>query len=215
MSHIKESKLEEVIVYLEKIYVFTINQLAAALDCSIPTARLKLKQWQAHTSYNKNGRYYAMPTVPRFDGNGLWRYEDIFFSKYGSLKKTVIGLVGKSETGLTGAQIGGIVGLSPRSFLHHFRDTPGIFREKHGGVYVYFSGSEEIYQRQKRQLIQAKAEKSLSKSEAITILTSIIKHHNISSAFIAALPEVKAQKITHAAIDHFIEKHGLLKKTTD
>ncbi|MCP4624328.1 MAG: hypothetical protein GY850_12450 [bacterium] len=215
MARIDQLKLQELIVYLGIIYVFTIDRLAEVLNCSVPTARLKLKQWGAHTSYNKNGRYYAMPKTPRFDGNGLWRYEDIFFSKYGSLKKTVIGLVGKSETGLTGAQIGEIVGLSPRSFLHHFRDTPGIFREKHGGVYVYFSGSEVIYHSQKRRLLEAEAEKSLSNADAITILTALIKHHNFSSAFIAALPEVKRKKISRAAIDRFMEKHGFLKKTTD
>jgi hypothetical protein len=215
MARIDQSKIQESIEYFEKIKIFTINQLTGVLNCSIPTARLKLKHWQTHTSYNKNGSYYAMPTVPRFDFNGLWRYEDVYFSKYGSLKKTVIGLVGKSETGLTGTQIGEIVGISPSSFLHHFRHLPGIIREKHGGVYVYFSEDLEICRRQKQQLKKSKGEKVLSATEIITILTALIKHHNISSAFIAALPEVKAQKISRAAIDHFMEKHGILKKTTD
>ena len=215
MTRIDQVKLLELIVYLEKIYVFTIDKLAEVLNCSVPTARLKLKQWGAHTSYNKNGRYYAMPNTPHFDVNGLWRYEDIFFSKYGSLKKTVISLVGKSENGLTGAQIGEIVGLSPRSFLHHFRDAPGIFREKHGGVYVYFSSAEEVYHSQKQRLLEVKMEKTLSAAEVITILTALIKHHNFSSDFLADLPDVKRKKISRAAIDRFMKQHGFLKKTTD
>ena len=48
--------------HLEKGKIFTIGELASILKCSIPNARLKLRQWQTHTSYNKNGRYYIFAT---------------------------------------------------------------------------------------------------------------------------------------------------------
>jgi hypothetical protein len=88
MAKLSEAKLKRVFRFLENIKVFTLGQMVASLSCSIPTARLKLKQWQAHTSYNQNGRYYAMPTVPRFDDNGLWHYKKVSISKYGNLKNT-------------------------------------------------------------------------------------------------------------------------------
>ena len=139
MIKFSEGKLKCVYNFLADIKVFTLEHLMASLGCSRPTARLKLRDWQAYTSYNQNGRYYTLPMVPRFDENGIWFYKNIFFSKYGNLKKTVVHLINKSPSGLTGNEIGNLVSLSPRLFLHHFRNVAGIKREKRDGVYVYYS----------------------------------------------------------------------------
>ena len=57
--------------------IITIDELANLLGTSLPTARRRLKAWNALTSYNKNGRYYVLPDVPQFDAHGLLgqRYE--------------------------------------------------------------------------------------------------------------------------------------------
>jgi hypothetical protein len=136
MLKIDEKKLKDVFRFLKGIKVFTLDKLVLSLNCATPTARLKLKQWKAHTSYNKNSRYYAMPTVPRFDENGLWHYENISFSKYGNLKNTIIHLINNSLSGFSGNELGDLVRLPPRSFLHHFRKVGEIYREKKEGVYA-------------------------------------------------------------------------------
>jgi hypothetical protein len=123
MPRISPKTVNAVRVLLKKKKVFDFPTLLSFLNCSIRSGRLKLTQWQAHTSYNKSGQYYALPDVPRFDENGLWWFKGAYFSKYGTLKNTVVHLVGTSSAGLTGDQIGELVGLNPRSFLHHFRDT--------------------------------------------------------------------------------------------
>ena len=157
--------------------IFTLDRLVSSLGCSSRTAQAKLKVWQTYTSYNQNGRFYALPEVPRFDPHGLWRYKDAAFSKHGNLKKTIIHLVGASPEGLTGRQLGELLGLSPQSFLHHFRGCPGIFREKHDGIYVYFSDIGEIYESQERQryaMIRHRDLVIISDSEAVMILIAII-----------------------------------------
>ncbi len=133
---------------MRRLKVFTVGELASVLKCSIPNARLKLKQWRTYTSYNQNGRYYAMPQVPRFNHHGLWHHENVAFFKHGNLKKTIVHLVSCSPAGLSGRQLGELLGLSPQSFLHHFRNCPGICREKHDGVYVYFSDDISVFERQ-------------------------------------------------------------------
>lgn len=215
MIRIDGEKIKNVAKYLEKIKIFTIDQLVSSLNCSTPSARLKIKQYKAYTSYNHNGRYYTMPRVPRFDKNGLWRYKGIRFSKHGTLKNTVVHLVNNAQAGLTGKQIGDIVGVSPRSFLHHFRHTPGISREKHEGVYVYFSDNAEVYKHQ-LQKISAKFSQTaeyVSDADAIEVLVALVKHHNICVEDIMALPEIRGRKISSFSIRKFMEKHGLIKKT--
>jgi hypothetical protein len=215
MTRLSEGRLKNVFDLLEDLKVFTLERLVSSLSCSIPTARLKLKQWGAYTSYNQNGRYYAMSTVPRFDDNGLWHYKDIYFSRYGNLKNTIVQLVERSPSGLLGKEIGALGRLDPRSFLHHFRNAGGIQREKTEGVYVYFSDNPVTYkqQRKSRSKVAHPAGEFLSEADAVMILSALIKHHGICLEEIMALPEIRIHKISSAAIRNFLEHNGLVKKT--
>ncbi len=215
MTKLSEVRLRSVFNLLEGMKVFTLERLVSSLRCSIPTARLKLKQWGAYTSYNQNGRYYAMSTAPRFDNNGLWHYKDIYFSRYGNLKNTIVQLVERSSSGLTGKEIGAFVRLDPRSFMHHFRNAGGIQREKPAGVYVYFSDNPVTYkqQRKSRSKLAHPAGEFVSDADVVMILSALIKHHGICLEEIMALPEIRMCKISSAAIHDFLERNGLVKKT--
>jgi len=218
MKRINQETIRNTQVLFQKIKVFTIDQLVSSLSCSVPTARLKLKQWHAYTSYNQNGRYYALYNIPYFDLNDIWCFKGICFSKHGNLKKTIIYLVNNSTEGLTGKKLGSILRLSPQSFLHHFKSTQGIQREKHKGVYVYFSDKPEIYITQMEQRCRKRTTSTqcqLSNQDAIIILTSIIKHHGIELENIMKLPEIRKIKLSRNAIQDFMDAHGLLKKTSD
>jgi len=204
--------------HFEKAKVFNIGELVCVLKCSIPSARLKLKQWQAYTSYNQNGRFYALPQVPRFDRHGLWRHKNAAFSKHGNLKKTIVYLVTSAAAGLSGRQLGDHLGLLPQSFLYHFRECPGICREKHDGVYVYFADDALVYERQVRQrrsIVCRPPLVAITDPEAIMILVAIIKHYGITTENILTLPEIKKSKLTKPAIQGFLEFHGLVKKIPD
>jgi hypothetical protein len=218
MARLDQDTIKVAQRYLEKIKVFNVGELASILTCSIPNARLKLKQWQTYTSYNQNGKYYTLPEIPEFDDHGLWRYKNVAFSKHGNLKKTIIHLVSVAPAGLSGRQLGELLGLSPQSFLHHFRECPGIHREKHDGVFIYFSDNDKVHEKQVRQrssLIRRSSIVTLSDSEAVMILVAIIRHHGIAAEDISILPEIKKSKIKLVDIQGFMEHHGLLKKMPD
>lgn len=203
---------------IENQKVFGITEVASALRCSISSARLKLKNKQSITSYNKNGKYYTLPGVPKFDQLGLWSYKDIYFSIHGNLKKTIIYLVGASSAGLSGKQLGELLRLSPQSFLHHFRDCPGIYREKHAGIFIYFSDNAEVNKKQiqqRRSLNVQSTIVTISDLDAVMILVAIISNHGITAEDIMAMPEIKRRKINLANIQGFMEYHGLVKKTPD
>jgi len=218
MARLNQDTIKKAWRHLERIKIFCIGELASVLTCSIPNARLKIKQWQAYTSYNRNGKYYTLPQVPNFNQHGLWRYKEVAFSKQGNLKKTIIHLVTASPAGLSGRQLGELLGLSPQSFLHHFRRCPGIYREKHNGVFIYFSDTDEVCEKQVQQrsfLIHRSAIITVSDPEAVMILVAIIRQHGISAKEILALPEIKKSKMKLANIEGFMEYHGLLKKIPD
>jgi len=215
VSIIDIKKLNFVRATVKKRKVFMLNDLVSLLSCSSRTAQAKLKLWKVLTSYNQNGKFYTLPEIPSFNVNGMWRYKDIAFSRHGNLKKTIVHLVKVSYSGLTGRQLGDLLGLAPQSFMHHFSKCPGIYREKHDGVFVYFADEPKIYEKQRRQRQKSvcrSAVLGISEPEAVMILVAIISHHGISADDILALPEIKKSKLTLLAIQGFMEHHGLVKK---
>lgn len=212
---IDTKKLDFVRATVKRKKIIMLNELVTLLGCSSRTTQVKLKLWKAYTSYNQNGKYYTLPEIPRFDVNGLWRYKNIAFSKHGNLKQTIIHLVMVSSAGLSGRQIGELLGLAPQSFMHHFRKCPGLRREKHEGVFVYFADEPEIYEmqrRQKQKTVNRSAIAAISEPDAVMILVAIIRHHGISADDILALPKIKKSKLTLLTIQGFMEHHGLVKK---
>ena len=195
--------------------VMTLAQLAGHLQRSGRTVHRQLKQWQAIKSYNKNGRYYALPDSPRFDANGLWRWRGLFFSKYGNLTQTLIALVRNSKAGLNATEMTKLLGLSPRSFLSSFGGHPDLKREKHQGCFVYFPSDSVLYESQKNQRLRMISRTKLpSDVEAIALLVEMIKHPELSIENLCT--QLKAQKynIPPQAVQNFFAYHGLpLKKT--
>jgi hypothetical protein len=144
-----KARLQKVLTRFETRKVMTVAALARQMRCSSRTVHRRLQVWQAIHSYNQNGRYYVLPSVPTFDPNGLWRYRDIGFSRYGNLTETLVGLVRNSPAGLSSTELGRLLGMEPRSFLWLFRSHPALTRERHQGYFVYFAAEPILYGRQR------------------------------------------------------------------
>jgi len=192
--------------------------LAAWLSCSIATARRRLKAWRAYTSYNHNGRYYTLPEIADFDPNGLWRYQGVFFSKQGNLKQTLVHLITHSAQGLSGAELGELLGLQPRSFLSHFRDHPALYRENVMGRWIWFAADpKKRAEQQQTRLARAVAKGSRMPTdrEAVMILVDLIQHPDSGLEQVARRLKPKGLDIDVDAIRQLLEHHDLLKKTVD
>jgi len=203
---------------LKEKKIVTIQKLSGLLECSRRTAQRRLKEWQTYNSYNKYGKYFTLPNIPKFDRYGLWKYKGVFFSRYGNLENTITHLVKNSEMGLDASEIGKIVDLLPRSFMSHFQKVPGLIREKHENIFIYFSDEKTTYRRQ-RQKREDAAKATLSKlppaTDAVLILVDRIKHPDSSAEECARRLQKKIKHISAEAIQALFEYHGIEKKTAD
>ncbi len=199
-----------------KFKVLTLDQMSDKFEYSVRTVQRQLTKLAVLRSYNKNSRYYTLPDIPEFNSDGIWRFKDILFSKFGNLRNTVKQLILESEHGLNGNEIGGILNLLPRSFMHHFRNMEGIFREKHGGVYVYFSDDPAIYAKQKFNRVRAIDTQKIGDADAVKILVGYIKHPELSETQLSEyLMDKQGCYISASKITNLLLFHGLLKKTPD
>ncbi len=193
--------------------VLTLDQVSEMRDCSIRTVQRQFAELAVLRSYNKNSRYFTMNDIPRFDTHGIWTYRDIRFSKFGDLRKTGKLLILNSECGLSGGEIGDIVELPPRSFMNHFREMDGVFREKHGGVYVYFSNDPPLYTRQCGKRDQTSAVRKIGDGIAVKLLIAYIKHPEFSMEELSdTLARENGCRVSPAAMANFLLFHDLLKK---
>jgi len=196
--------------------VMTVEQIAEELNRSIPTARNRLKQWKALTSYDKNGRYYVLPEIPKFDANQLWCYKNIHFSRYGNLKSTLIGVVENSQSGLNGMEIGQLLGLDPRSFLSHFGKSPALRRKKIHDRFIYFSSDNFEQQFSKRiHQTELKTTRPLSAEVGIIVLVEKIKHPRKDLQGLTKHLQNKGISVTIKETHDFLRYYDLLKKTPD
>jgi hypothetical protein len=198
-----------------RLKILTLGEVAELIHSSIHTARRRLKEWQAHTSYNRNGRHYALPGVPEFDGEGLWRWQGVFFSQHGNLKQTVVELIRRSQAGLDAAEMRLLLGLDSRSFLSAFAEQPQIVREKTQGRYVYYCADRPICaeQQQRRGAMSAKGRQP-TPHEAIAILVEKIKHPGLSNKALSRGLRKQKLCVEPETIENLFVRHGLAVKKT-
>ncbi len=195
--------------------ICTLVELAELIGVSNHTARRRLKHWGALTSYNKNGRYYALPEVVDFDSDGLWRYHDVGFSKHGNLRQTLVALVGNSKAGLAASELRSLLGLDPRSFLSPFARDPNLRRERIQNRFVYFSSRQTLFGEQRSQrLLMNRRARLPSDTEAVAILVEIIKHPQMGVEDLCRLLSKSRLQVEPELVRNLLVNHGLKVKKT-
>lgn len=209
------SRQDKGLEFLRVKKVVTLAELALQLHCSPRTVQRRLADWQAINSYNRNGSYYTLPDIAKFDVNGLWRCRGAFFSRFGNLPETFVQLVANSQAGLAAAEAGDLLGLRPSSFLWSLRDRAALKREKHQGVYVYFASAPARYksQRQQRSLMR-KTTRLPTEFEAVAILVEKIKRPAQSNEALSRQLRKQKLLVEPETIHNLFVHHDLAAKKT-
>jgi hypothetical protein len=108
----------------------------------------KLRELSYLSSYSHSGKYYTLDSIAEFDDCGLWSFENVMFSKYGTLVNTVKSFVDGSEDGLSAAEMERLLKVDPKESLLNLFRKKEVHREKFSGKYVYFSSNSKNRKRQ-------------------------------------------------------------------
>lgn len=174
--------LQNILDAFQRKKVLTKEELLKATGCSTMTAWRLLRQHGYFTSYNDNARRYTIEGIPQFDEHGLWSHGTARFSKWGSLTKTLIGLVQQSSAGLTAQQLQQLLQLkNVQPHLTRLIQKKSLSREKMEGRFIYFSVPKALatkqHKQRKEQIQQARAQPILPPLEQIVaLLVEIIGH---------------------------------------
>lgn len=208
---ITEEKLKHFFLNFRKTKIQTKPEMSRQLGVTHRQVSTYLKRENVLTSYNKNGKYYALSDIMEFDKYGIWEHNKICFSKNGNLIQTFIYIVTKSTAGLSHKEIKKILHLPSLSFLSSFRHLKEIKREKISGIFIYFSNGK-FFSEQRRNRLRLE-DTSLSDIVGISVLKERIKFPELTLQELSARLKKTGTNVTTDALTNFFSKYGILENS--
>ncbi len=136
-----------------------------------------LKRVELLTSYSHAGQHHALKSMVKFNSNGLWFYEQIAFSKYGTLKNTLVKIISNSPAGMTHKELKNLLCIQVQNPLTHLIKSNLLKRRLLSEqVFVYLSNDDLQAQEQWQKRLEKALSVTLpSEMIIIDILLEIIR----------------------------------------
>jgi hypothetical protein len=194
--------------------VVEMKDLYQVLDtqCRMNVFR-RLKEIGYLTSYTHTGRYYTRDDIPKFDEMGLWFYQEVGFSKSGSLKATLTSLVDCSLTGFTHEELEGLLHIRVHNTLLALVREKAVGREDWKGTYLYVSPFKDVAsdQQKRRQELQAGIVTPLPATTVIEILVEALLAGRVcvSASLVAARLGARGHSVSMEQVAGVLAQYGV------
>jgi len=143
--------------YFKRNQIATLNQLQSALgNPNERTVFRKLKSLDYLSSYSHRGMYYTLQSIAKFDAEGLWSHQTVWFSRFGSLLDTARAFIERSEAGYSAVELGEALHVDTKHCLLSLIRAAKVRREKLQGCYIYFCSEAKKYNSQRKARVQRK-----------------------------------------------------------
>ena len=170
------------------------------------------------SSYSHAGRFYTLREIPRFDGDGLWCYQGVCFSRHGSLKSTVAHMVEVAEAGSIHHELHVRLRVRVHNTLLDLIQEKRIGRESLAGQYLYVSadagraGSQLALRRKQLEGAPAAAVE-LPASVVIEVLLDLVQGAGVrlDAGRVAERLSARGIAVTADQVEGIFSLHGVKK----
>ena len=143
--------LRDVERFLERHKIATLGELQRVLgDPTERTVFRKLRGLDYVSSYSHRGKYYTLHSIARFNAEGLWTCQSVWFSRFGNLVETSKAFVDRSEAGYSARELRENLHVETKQALAQLARDGRVEREKNCGYYVYYCAEERQGRSQRR-----------------------------------------------------------------
>ena len=171
---------EQIQQLLVKNTVMSLKQLRSELQDRARSSLFRdLKKLDLISSYTHTGQYHALRRLAKFDENGLWFFQDVGFSRYGTLKRSLVHVITHSPAGMTHREMRKLFRVDVQKPLTDLVSTNAVARQLlPSRIHVYLSADETSVSQWERRL--AIGDKALevglpAESIRIEILVEVIR----------------------------------------
>lgn len=201
-----------------RIEIADIKKLFTALNTKSRTTVFRcLKKIGYFSSYSHAGRYYTLHSIPIFDNVGLWHVQGASFSKYGSLKETVIQIVNKSKEGMTHQELECILRVRVHNTLRELVVSNLIGRTNTEKKYLYISGdnknaSAQITLRQAK-ITDERLSRPLNPFETIEVLVDLLHSEDWHLKSIVNRMKTRNIIVSEHQVNEVFSRYNIKKKS--
>jgi hypothetical protein len=193
---------------------YRIDQLSRRLNYSLISIRRFLKVIGYYSSFTHNSKWYTLRSIPSFDKNGIWFYQDIGFCRHGNLNQTIGRFIDKSFQGLTAKDLFNILSVPCHPVLNQMYKKKKIdrFNTPKGFVYLSVSDSKKRLQLKRLQVLTPPQKiERLNPQTAVYVLVEFIKNPKASSFELSVAVEKKGVKASQQAVAQLFKDYDLKK----
>lgn len=193
-------------------FLLTVEDLKNILQTtSRMTVFRKLKHLPYKTSYSHCGKYYTLDSIANYDSNGIWAYNQIYFSKFGTLKNTVLYHIEKSIMGFTCYELEEFLRIPVHNTVSDLWKNSIISREQIAREYIYLSvekGHTQFELRKQYIISKNRMVTEDSKDEYLALFMSLLneKQKRLFAGY-------ESMKLGYGGDDKISQKTGLNVKT--
>ena len=102
-----------------------------------------LRKLDEISSFTHTGQYHALKRSVAFNESGLWFFQDIGFSQYGTLKNTLVQVISDSQAGMTHKEMKTLFRIDVQKPLTDLVNTSAVTRRLlPSHLYVYLSATQ-------------------------------------------------------------------------
>lgn len=213
MTNTKKDKLKEIKDMFWRKKVLKISDIFKIIGTkSRMTVYRYMKEMDYLTSYSHKSQYYTLREIAEFDAHGLWIYDDIGFSKHGTLFNTITYFVNDSDVGVTSSELKSEFRTVVKYALSDLVAKKKISREKPAQTYVYLNADSK---KAKKQLEKRKEIPTVDREIAFRVLLTIYRfiEQVPSPEEVAKILKIEGSKISLGTVKQVFKKYGLEKKT--
>jgi hypothetical protein len=137
--------------FLRRNRIATLPQLKELLGTRADiTVFRKLKELSYRTSYSHRGSFYTLDEIAAFDERGLWSFDSVWFSRYGTLVTTAEACVTQAPAGYFASELENLLHVPVKEPLLRLVEQDRIARQTVSGLYLYCAGNAGTRQQQLR-----------------------------------------------------------------
>lgn len=160
----------------------------------------RLKEIGYFSSFTHAGKYYTLTNTPQFDENGLWFHQEIGFSRFGTLKTTIIELVCGSSAGLTHLELSQLLRIKVYNSLLDLVKAGMVGRERMEKSFLYVApehgkATEQIY---RQRTATAESVRGVTVVSDTTVIEVLIE--TIHAGRIEISPSLVTKRLTNRGI---------------
>jgi hypothetical protein len=135
--------------------IMTLPALKAVIGTTAPmTVFRKLKSLGSLTSYSHRGGYYTLADLAQFDERGLWSVNGVWFSREGTLVRTLEAWVNRAAEGYSADELRDALHVDVKDPLRLLVHAQRLTRQVVDGRYVYTASAPD---RRRQQLGRRRA----------------------------------------------------------